>query len=386
MNRRGFLKMLGKGAAAAAAPKGAIAKALTAESPVGSINTLLRDYIEADFSGKLTLPKIHSTFTTLFSFIKKYNLDSLLDKNEINHIQQCIRETSPEAIQDAIKKIEQEDLAWGITTYHPDRTPLSVVEANFFESGADLDAFDSVLNPLAQKNLIDKETAKVIKDTMGCDVRDFIQTPEMKAEKKKRLQQDAERAMKQYEYNKTARDINYSRMDKAGGAEDEGYAKYYEKVNTFDSLLSFIKEEDDAFSGLDMMADLYGGTGPIYRIGDSFIRREDKQIIHYYHAKIIDTTKFIGEINNMIDEGEGPTLTYPGHEPVGVVAALRHLNSGKLVRTQSYDDICYCRDKKPLEEYIRWRCKNLTGKTEPSSLKMVPSSLEMSLQKLNALP
>ena len=61
---------------------------------------------------------------------------------------------------------------------------------------------------------------------------------EIEKEQKKEI----ERMRQNRGYRKTAKSIKYSRMDKAGGAEDVGYAKYYEHMK-YDALVNKILSE-----------------------------------------------------------------------------------------------------------------------------------------------
>lgn len=276
--------MLGKGAAAAAAPKGAIAKVLTNLEPTKiDAGKAIIEFFNARnaYEGSAELVNKYQFATNAISnfllVLKQHNIDPGTGITNLQNDLQRNIGINNVVIGFLNGKISQDEGKQLLKKYnmshmfdYEEHFLMDTLEddlvgyADYFDTLSD--EVDEAVGEMFKKDLISPEAQKILEQDYEKYKCDYVKDPASKARKdkfEKERKESLERDLERYEYNRTARDIDYSRMDKAGGAEDEGYAKYYEKVNTFDSLLSFITEEDDAFAGLEVVGDAMLPEGKI---------------------------------------------------------------------------------------------------------------------------
>ena len=213
MSRRNFLGLMGKGAAAAGlAPKGMIGKTLinTAMGKPIDIDKAIFDYIkltyandEASTTG--TIKALTKSFSSILSALQQKNL---ADDKVTKEIKTVLHHLSPEKLK------EYEKNGGNIEDFFTD----------FVENAWDQDATDEIMRVAYDNNLLSPTTVKFLEEYgMGAAECKTL-TPE-----EKRKQQEELNRLDKEEQDRVFKDgINYSRADKAGGSEDEGYAKYYE--------------------------------------------------------------------------------------------------------------------------------------------------------------
>ena len=237
MSRRGFLKMLGKGAQVAAAnnliPGGVVGTALkgamnvAAGVPPLDINKLTRNLLNIMWPTD-TNPKIgdlQTTYAGILSFLTQKNLGNNILRNgntlkdEINTV---LGKLDPKTIQSWVDNPE----GHGQDIFSEDDYYNYFVEGN--EDG---EAYEGIIKTLFNHNLMSPANTKYLADAAGDHWFDYVDSPEAKiAQEKhyKKMKDETEKAMHQHHQKQTAKDIDYSRMDRAGSSEDQGYAKYYE--------------------------------------------------------------------------------------------------------------------------------------------------------------
>ena len=287
MNRRGFLKMLGKGAAAATGqslvPKGVVGSVLKGalggipNKTVTFLTSMLGKhllynpvvptwYIDWDWKVDPTndLKTFNSTvaeYKSILSNLQKSgvvvpaNMLSLISGviNKTNNLNQIINNH----IQNPTKYTEK------LTNDNISK----IVQSLYGEGGEIIDFNNELLRLGFKNNLIDLNTQLNLEKEFGVFKCDYVNDSESKARKDEfeneinRINDNIKKRKEKEQYYNTAKDINYSRMDKAGGSEDTDYAKYYEKVNTFDQLLSVVKEADDDIISGDTEGIEPGETG-----------------------------------------------------------------------------------------------------------------------------
>lgn len=223
MDRRQFLKFLSKGASVAGVAPGAVGKMAmnlaTGSAPI-DINKTIIDFLNLTYDGKTfidlgpskSLDLIRNSLSTLYSFIVKNKLP-INDKFTVKEVKQALKELDPANI----KKVMDED-----------NMTIDDFFQNFSEQGGDIDGFDGMLRVLFQHNLINKEAQKALEEYTGTHWYDYVDTPEAKKIRDE-IEAGHRRNFHQYQQQHTAKDINYSRMDTAGGSEDVGYAQTFEK-------------------------------------------------------------------------------------------------------------------------------------------------------------
>ena len=189
MDRRDFLKWLTKGAAVALTPipKGIAAAASSIKPAIIDTDKAIIDFY--DFNGSSAVD-MKNAFINMLSALKQKGATFLHDK------------------------------------------PFQNSMANFYKNldTNDMDIIHSELQDITVGMLDDLNkggflTPKVVKHLSDMDLQldqyiDHLQNP-------KSLEQRHADSIKKY-YELDDNDINYSRLDKAGSSEDEGYAKYYE--------------------------------------------------------------------------------------------------------------------------------------------------------------
>lgn len=283
MDRRGFLKMLGKGAAAATAPKSALAKALTS-IPTGGTPNIDAGKAVLDFFSILKLGDKPGELVDKYRFMNTAltNLLAVLTQNNINigskknyNLQQDLKyhtDHNNTVIAYLTGKLPQNKdtsklLArdFGIDTSLGQENAMDVLEADIEGLADGLEGttewvVDSV-GEMFKKNLITPEAQRELEKRRiyKCD---FVNDPESKMRKDK-LEKESQKQYKdymdRYNYSMTARDIDYSRMDRAGGSEDVGYAQTFEKFfveNYAKFLIDFQTVDDDkTMDFLDLQAD-----------------------------------------------------------------------------------------------------------------------------------
>ena len=237
MNRRDFLKTLGKGAKVVAGsklmPGGIVGTALkgamnvAAGVPPLDINKLTRNLLNIQWP-LYTSPKIgdlRTTYAGILSFLTQKNLANNILRNgntlkdEINTV---LDKLDPKTIQSWVDNPE----GHGQDIFSEDDYYI-----NFVEGNADGRAYEGIMKTLFTHNLMSPDNEKYLKNVAGEYWFDYVDSPEAKiAQEKfsKKLTNDTEKALHQQHQKQTAKDIKYSRSDYAGGSEDEGYAKYYE--------------------------------------------------------------------------------------------------------------------------------------------------------------
>jgi len=244
MDRREFIKKVGKGATATGlTPGGAVGKVLGNITGIasGNVNKFLPDNVVMSLFnlGKYDIRGISKSALIQQITNDKNNLESLnnfLQKNpgsvgEIYNIEPLIGLINI-AINSFTGKWSQNDkeLAahWGFELER--LTPshlIDLIDQNL-EDGMTI---QDVLKTLFEKNAISPEAQSKLEyfyDIYKCD---FVQDPVSKARKNKRdaeYKKHLEKQAKEWENKQYAQNIDYSRMDKAGGSEDIGYAQTYE--------------------------------------------------------------------------------------------------------------------------------------------------------------
>ena len=232
MNRRDFLKTLGKGAKVVAGnklmPGGIVGTALkgainvAAGAPPIDINKAI--FRAAEFSYNLgdnmqiekIVPMLRNSFVTVFNGLKQLNLTS---KDLQDDYAKIIDELDLDKIKQYIKDGEYRDLDdWFVS---------------FTENGADQDYVHSFLDIAFKNNLLSLSNIKKLENDCGIYKIDYA-TPEEQArqaeediKKEEEWQKEYDKYRHQLVQQYIAKDIDYTRMDKAGSSEDEGYAKYY---------------------------------------------------------------------------------------------------------------------------------------------------------------
>ena len=234
MNRRDFLKTLGKGAKVVAGnklmPGGIVGTALkgamnvAAGAPPIDINKLTNKLLRIQWDGD-EITGLRQTYAGILSFLTQKNLANNVLKNgntlrdEINTV---LSELDPKTIQ-----------SWVDNTEGHGQDILSTEDyyINFIESGEDHEAYEGIIKTLFTHNLMSPANAKFLEEMTGEYWFDYVDSPEAKIAREKhykKMRDEAKKAMHQDHQIQTAKDIDYSRMDRAGSSEDAGYAKYYE--------------------------------------------------------------------------------------------------------------------------------------------------------------
>lgn len=202
MSRRNFLGLMGKGAAIAGiAPKGVIGKIAMGvpvnKSPISASKAII-DFYEC--SGNIG--ELKNAFTNMIGALTQSGAKFLRSKPMQNSIANFY-----ENIATGDMEVVQEDL---------------------------MDITYGILDNLYKEGFL---TPQVIARLEGSDpfLGEYIeelQNPKTWEQRVTNTDNDTDNDISQY-----AKSINYSRADKAGGSEDEGYAKYYEKSNHKKALL-----------------------------------------------------------------------------------------------------------------------------------------------------
>ena len=279
MNRRGFLKMLGRGAVAAVAPKGAIAKALT-NLPTGGAPKIdagkaLLNFIDTAYNvrshpGSL-IDKYSLTVNTLSNFLLALKQTGLTTDPQllydIKHnikvdstiLKYLKKELTQQQAFDMLQKYDAVDLL-DLDDSIDDFNLQSAID-NYYNILDHMDeSLSRTIHQLFQHNLISPEIQSQLENKHNIYKCDYMNDPDSKARRNERRKKEREKNRKD-NYNNIAKDINYSQFDYAGGNKDVGYAKYYEKVKTFDQLLSVVKEADDDIISGDTEGIEPGETG-----------------------------------------------------------------------------------------------------------------------------
>lgn len=223
MGRRQFIKTLGKASSIAGISPGSLGKIAmnlaTGAGPI-DINKIIIDYVKFNFDAlegvnlgaNESLNFMRNSLTLMYSFITKNNLPFFTAAKK-RDVLSALKEFDPNEIK---KWMELDGMT--IEEYYE----------SLMEGGADMGAFDEMLGVLFQNNLVSKEAQKVLYNCTGTSWYDYVNTPEaIKMREEKALA--SQRNFHQYLQRQNAKDINYSRMDKAGGSEDADYAQTFEK-------------------------------------------------------------------------------------------------------------------------------------------------------------
>ncbi len=252
MNRREFLRTIGKGASIAGLSPdsvGKIAMNLAAQPPESNILTkaiskflikmpgvftdeLYYDAFENIEDVQLTLESYKEEYGNILNAFKKSGttmppglitpLNYILEKfAEINgcvdmHIEE------PEEYPEELTLQGCEELFFRLSS---EEGPQNIFNNNLISYGFK----SNHITPAAQKHLEDNY------EIYKCD---FVNDPASKA-RKEAVEARREDWMEKHSNRVYADTIDYSRMDRAGSSEDEGYAKYYEKVN-FNTLVNLV--------------------------------------------------------------------------------------------------------------------------------------------------
>jgi len=251
MNRRDFLKTLGKGAKVAVGtsiiPKGLIGKAVTglstSKSPINLINIISKYFLNnpfyyADENYGGYLEDIKDAVTEADHINQKFNnIITALKTNDLPIPPSLV--TAAQSILNGIG-----DLTGSIEMYKddPEEYPLEVT----------LDSCEQIINDLYQpdgimgdfnnelvsfgykNNLITSQAQQHLESDSNIYKCDYVKDPASEARKTKaeaeanEMGKKYQKQLDQLNYQNIAKNIDYSRMDKAGSSEDEGYAKYYE--------------------------------------------------------------------------------------------------------------------------------------------------------------
>jgi hypothetical protein len=228
MNRRDFLKTLGKGAQVAVGnklmPGGIVGTALkgvmnvAAGTPPLDINKLTNKLLRINWGdGEIT--GLRQTYAGILSFLTQKNLANNTLKSEVNNVLGIL---DPKTIQSWVNNPEG---------HGQDIFSTEDYYTNFTENGVDHEAYEGIIKTLFTHNLMSPANAKLLADMTGEYWFDYVDSPEAKiAQEKhyKKMRDETEKNMHQYDQQRTAKDIDYSRMDRAGSSEDQGYAKHYE--------------------------------------------------------------------------------------------------------------------------------------------------------------
>jgi hypothetical protein len=237
MNRRDFLKTLGKGAQIAVGnklmPGGIVGTALkgamnvAAGVPPLDINKLTRNllYIQWGRWEGPVFTDLRSTYAGMLSVLTQKNLANNILRNgktlkdEINTV---LDKLDPKTIQSWVDNPEGhgEDIFSTEDYYN-----------NFIEGDEDHEAYEGIIKTLFTHNLMSPANAKLLEQLPGEHWFDYVDSPEAKiAQEKhyKKMRNETEKLMHQQRQKQIAKDIDYSRMDRAGSSEDLGYAKHYE--------------------------------------------------------------------------------------------------------------------------------------------------------------
>ena len=234
MNRRDFLKTLGKGAKVVAGsklmPGGIVGTALkgamnvAAGVPPLDINKLTRNLLNIQWDGD-EITGLRQTYAGILSFLTQKNLANNILRNgntlkdEINTV---LGKLDPKTIQSWVDNPEG---------HGQDIFSTKDYYINFTEGDEDYEAYEGIIKTLFTHNLMSPANAKSLEEMTGEYWFDYVDSPEAKiAQEKhyKKMRDESEKAIHQHHQKQTAKDIKYSRSDYAGGSEDEGYAKYYE--------------------------------------------------------------------------------------------------------------------------------------------------------------
>lgn len=223
MDRRQFIKMMGKGAAATGlAPKGVAGKILGAAAggaakpnPVAlsaAIQAAAENWIKWTTYGgdpKVAMTNVHASALSLLNLFKQYK--SVAPKANTYMIERqamlTVKMTDPKMIEDRIKKgdfdnyaqVEQEWQESAEAAYFDDELFLSMHE-------------NGMLTPAFRQKMIKQ---------YHIDPGDYVDEIREKEWAQRKLD-------KQDIAPKKEPNIEYSRMDTAGGSEDVGYAKHFE--------------------------------------------------------------------------------------------------------------------------------------------------------------
>jgi hypothetical protein len=244
MGRREFIQKVGKGAAATGlTPGGVVGKVLggiggaTAKS--GVVSSFLPDDVIMGFVnfGNYNMKGI-SRSTLLQHLIKDKNnlevLDNFLTNNPIGEEEIYEVGGLVDFIKIAISSLTgkwkpgSEDMAdhWGFSM--GELTP-EYIKYIFDKDRDDEDLIHRILTNLFKNNAISPEVQKTLEDNYDIYKCDYTEDLASQARRDRRDKERDEYRKRREELEKQyAKSIDYSRMDTAGGSEDEGYAKYFE--------------------------------------------------------------------------------------------------------------------------------------------------------------
>jgi hypothetical protein len=191
--------------------------------PPLDINKLTRNLLNIQWDGG-GITGLRQTYAGILSFLTQKNLASNILKNgntlkdEINTV---LGKLDPKTIQSWVDNPEG---------HGQDIFSTEEYFINFIEGGEDAEAYEGIIKTLFTHNLMSPANAKFLADMTGEYWFDYVDSPEAEiAQEKhsKKMNDEIEKTMHQHHQKQTAKDIDYSRMDRAGSSEDQGYAKYY---------------------------------------------------------------------------------------------------------------------------------------------------------------
>lgn len=209
MNRRDFLKNIGKGAAAVTGSK-VMPSSLVKISATPNIQNAIYAYWHLVYNAiddnVKYVQALHKSLGSILSVATAKNPNSPL----VHVITSTLN-----WINEELDGADREDFD------------------NFIEMLPDDPSFDQMMTALYDENYFTPQLKKRIQDEFNIDI-DEDYNPSSEYNRRPFTQQeikdqDAELERLQRDREKAYIDNSHSRFDKAGGSEDDGYAKYYEK-------------------------------------------------------------------------------------------------------------------------------------------------------------
>lgn len=249
MNRRDFLKTLGKGAKVAAGasilPKGLLGKAVTGLStgklPINLTAIISKYFIDNPF---YYADEDYGGYLEDIEDIEAYTINQKYN-NIITAIKTSGLPIPPHILTITRAIFDHIDGIKGSIEMHeedPDEYPLEVTLYSCKHDLNDLYQPDGIISDFNHElvsfgfknNLITSQAQQHLESDWNIYKCDYVKDPVSEARKNKADAEASEMSKKyqkqldQLNYQNMAKNINYSRSDYAGGSEDEGYAKYYE--------------------------------------------------------------------------------------------------------------------------------------------------------------
>jgi hypothetical protein len=244
MSRRDFLRFGGRAVAASMAPKSVVSnvvKNVLTGTPAQVFTPMAaskaaRNLIKAGYAiGNTSLTQLRPENTIKYASFLKTNLAFLANALQSKNLglfgwEKDDTKAGQNFTKNALSELNQ--IISGQKTFN------SFDDSSSLEYIAQGDIID-VMGPMYRAGLVTKDLEQDMVKQWGVDLiagekfrgltgKNFFGSDEVDREFQEFKKKYFKKEMEKGEYRKTAYSVGYSRMDKAGGSEDEGYAKYYE--------------------------------------------------------------------------------------------------------------------------------------------------------------